>query len=587
MADFRCKNLGELLKQSKFAPEKQRLIQLNACETLIRIIRPHTEYPWEFVCFHITGYRPRNYALETRYSFNDLVNDLPIFAAELSRDMEITAEKYKGKTFTVETLAQKFDVCQKTINRWRSDGLIGRYMRFENGRKRLVFTAAGVEHYIKNHQGQVRRGRQFSQIDPQERRKIIKTLEKFSRFCPDRRTEAIRRTARRFRRSNESIRKILSDHERQIVKGRIFEKRSDFIKADQRMEIADLFARGVPVKELMAQFSRSKSNIYRALNIHWAQQLINTRIEYIPSKEFSDRSLKMEILNESGDLFESSEQIKPAPLEEESVNNSADATSKGSKEKPAGVMESYWQDIRTGQLLTQRQEAFLFRKYNYLKYLADELCRNINLKNPRGTQVRKAQQYLRQAELIKDWLIRSNLRLVVSVARKHTHRESELLELISEGNLAAMNAVEKFDYTRGFKFSTYATWAIVKRFATYRTKLSRRSSQIIQETEQEPLEVAQDLRVEPSIVVAVESARKSLFDVMRETLEQRERTIVQEHFGLDEQQKVPGLRKARSLSQIADMVGLSKERVRQIELLALQKLRKVLTPEQFEVITNG
>jgi len=243
-------------------------------------------------------------------------------------------------------------------------------------------------------------------------------------------------------------------------------------------------------------------------------------------------------------------------------------------------------DIRTGQLLTPRQEVFLFRKYNFLKCLADELCRNINLKNPRGTQVRKAQQYIRQAEQIKDWLIRSNLRLVVSVARKHTRREAELLELISEGNLAVMNAVEKFDYSRGFKFSTYATWAIVKRFATYRTKLSRRSSQTIQEAEQEPLEVAQDLRIEPSMVVAVESARKSLFDVMRETLEQRERTIVQEHYGLDEQQKVPGQRKARSLSQIAALVGLSKERVRQIELLALQKLRKVLTPEQFEVITH-
>ena len=587
MAELRCKNLGELLKQSKFAPEKQRLIQLNACETLIRMIRPQAEYPWEFVCFHITGYRPRNYAMEARYSFNDLIHDLPIFAADLSRDMEISAAQYKGKTFTVETLAQRFDVCQKTINRWRNDGLIGRYMRFENGRKRLVFLAAGVDHYIKLHQDQVSRGIHFSQIDPHERRKIIKTLERFSRFCPDRRAEAIRRTARRFQRSNESIRKILSDHERLIVKGRLFEKRPDFIKADQRAEIADLFAQDVSVKELMAQFRRSKSNIYRALNIHWAQQINLSRIEYIPSQEFSDPSHKMEYLSESDELFGSPAILKSAPIDAKSVISETDAVGKDSKANPAGVMESYWQDIRNGQLLTQRQEAFLFRKYNYLKYLADELCRNINLKNPRGTQVRQAQKHLHQAQQIKDWLIRSNLRLVVSVARKHTRREAELLELISEGNLAVMNAVEKFDYARGFKFSTYATWAIVKRFATYRTKSSSRSSQIIQEAEQEPLEVAQDLRVEPSIVVAVESARKSLFDVMRETLEQRERTIVQEHFGLDEEQKVPGLRKAKSLSQIAAMVGLSKERVRQIELLALQKLRKVLTPEQFEVITNG
>ena len=587
MAQLKCENLRELLKQSKYVPQKQRLIQLNACETLIRIIRPQTEYPWEFVCFHITGYRPRNYVLQDSYSYTNLVHDLPIFAAELSWDMEIPATQFKGKkAYTVETLAQRFGVCQKTINRWRNDGLIGRYMRLDNGRKRLVFLAAGVDHYIKNHQDQVRRGRQFSQIDPHERRKIIHTLEKFSRFCPDRRSEAIKRTARRYQRSNESIRKILSDHEQLTVKTRLFEKRPDFIKADQRAQIADLFAQGISVKELMARFSRSKSNIYRALNIHWAQLLNLSRIEYIPSHEFSDPSIKMKTLSVPDDLFESHELLKSTPNDPDSVVGE-DKVSGKQREKPVDDMESYWQDIHAGQLLTQRQEAFLFRKYNYLKYLTDELRRNINLKNPRGTQIRQAQQYLRQAEQIKDWLIRSNLRLVVSVARKHTRRESELLELISEGNLAVMNAVEKFDYSRGFKFSTYATWAIVKRFATYRTKLSKRSRQIIQAVEQEPLEVAQDLRVEPSMVVAVESARKSLFDVMRDTLEQREQTIVQEHFGLDEQQKVPGLRKAKSLSQIAALVGLSKERVRQIELLALQKLRKVLTPEQFDVITNG
>ena len=95
------------------------------------------------------------------------------------------------------------------------------------------------------------------------------------------------------------------------------------------------------------------------------------------------------------------------------------------------------------------------------------------------------------------------------------------------------------------------------------------------------------MRVQQNQIVAVETARKSLQDVMSETLEERERVIVQEHYGLTEGEKVIGRRKSRSLSQIAERIGLSKERVRQIELLALQKLRKVLSPEQFDILTQS
>ena len=159
-----------------------------------------------------------------------------------------------------------------------------------------------------------------------------------------------------------------------------------------------------------------------------------------------------------------------------------------------------------------------------------------------------------------------------------------MLEMISDGNIALMNAVEKFDYSRGFKFSTYGTWAVIKRFASYHTQKNKRQADTVSD---EMLEVAHDLRVQDNQITAVESARKSLDQVMSETLEERERVIVQEHYGLAEEEKVIGQRKAKSLSQIAALIGLSKERVRQIELLALQKLRKVLSPEQFDLLTQS
>ena len=218
-----------------------------------------------------------------------------------------------------------------------------------------------------------------------------------------------------------------------------------------------------------------------------------------------------------------------------------------------------------------------------MKFLAAKSHRRLDRTSPSGRLIRQIRLYLLQAQEVKDRLIRSNLRLVVSVARRHTRNDAEMPELISDGNLILMNAVEKFDFTRGTRLSTYATWAIVKRYATLRATQGRKP---VYQAGEDMLEVAQDLRVEDSRVLAVESARKSLDQVMSETLDQRERTIVREHYGLIRQTEISGQRKARSLSQIAKLIGLSKERVRQIELFALQKLRRVLTQEQFDLLTG-
>jgi len=244
----------------------------------------------------------------------------------------------------------------------------------------------------------------------------------------------------------------------------------------------------------------------------------------------------------------------------------------------------YAGEIGKADVLTAGQEKFLFRKYNYLKFEAVQWQRKIRLSRPQARLVSKVWGYLRQAEEVRSLLIRSNLRLVLSVARKHAHSDAEMLELVSEGNVALLNAVEKFDFSRGFKFSTYASWAIAKRFATLRSKQVRQVEHTVGE---EVLELAHNLRVGAGRVVAVESARRSLEEVMAEALEGRERLVVREHYGLVEPKKVSGQRKSKSFRQIGKLLGLSKERVRQIELSALHKLRRVLTAEQFEVLLEG
>ena len=584
MAQIRCQPLSDLLMQAKFASEKQRLIQLDACEALLRLINPDKQYPWEFICFHLTGYRPRKPEEDSSklLTFKDLQHDLPIYTEALSRTLKIPHSSIKSDNFyTIEALTQRFNVCEKTISRWRRNGLAGRFLLYPDGKYRLAFLARSVKFFVQRHKRRIRRGKEFSHVKPAERQAIIHRLDRIARFCPDRRQEAIKRTARKFNRSGETIRTILTDYERNVSRQKLFMKRTDNIDAGQAGEICTLYEQGHPVKTLMHQFGRSKSNIYRILCLHWAGELEKIKIAFIPSEDFFHPFAEQNILGEPPGLFIANDPSAFTALPKEKETLRDDKTKSHTSRTP---LQNYWNDIRSTDLLSQRQEEFLFRKYNYLKYLVATRQKDLNLKYPQGKLVRQLRRHLQEAQEIKEKLIRCNLRLVVSAARKHTREDAQMLEMISEGNIALMNSVEKFDFSRGFKFSTYATWAIVKRFATYHTQ---KNKHVVESVNDALPEVAHDLRVQDNQVVAVESARRNLQDVMAETLEERERVIVQEHFGLSEAEKVIGRRKAKSLSQIAARIGLSKERVRQIELLALQKLRKVLSPEQFDLLTQS
>ena len=137
MAKLQCQELEDLLSQAGYAPERQRLIQLDACETLFRLIEPDKTYPYDFVCFHLTGYRPRSNKARELITYNDLLSDLPVFVEELSRTMKIPSSLSGQKVYTKESLSKRLRVCQKTLSRWKKEGLFGRFLVFPDGRMRL------------------------------------------------------------------------------------------------------------------------------------------------------------------------------------------------------------------------------------------------------------------------------------------------------------------------------------------------------------------------------------------------------------------------------------------------------------------
>ena len=331
-----------------------------------------------------------------------------------------------------------------------------------------------------------------------------------------------------------------------------------------------MYEKGASVGALMKQFGRSRSNIYHNINVYRAEKLCVKPIFYMQSKEFNfDGRHRLDLLTPPAGLFDGL-----TKKEEKSV----------ASPKAGHSLEAYVADLQSFTVFNVRQEQFLFRKYNYLKYLAENIRQDINPLLPRTVDIKELQSLLHQARQVNRQLICHNLRLVVSAARKHTRNEAEMLDLISEGNLILMNAVEKFDYTREVRFSTYVTWAIIKRFAGMRRS---EAVQTVMAAADEQLEVAQDLRKVDNRILAIERDRRSLLDVLRDALEERERLVVQYHYGLTDPEKIPLQRKPYSLSQIGGKLGLSKERIRQLELSALAKLRRLLSPEQFELLTGA
>jgi RNA polymerase sigma factor (sigma-70 family) len=256
----------------------------------------------------------------------------------------------------------------------------------------------------------------------------------------------------------------------------------------------------------------------------------------------------------------------------------------------------YLEGIKDASALNRQEEMELFRRYNYLKYRAflarKQIVADFSTRlavSPRTTATRgagragsistarleKIEKYLAEAEAVKKTIIETNMRLVVSVANRHTITGTNIGDLVSEGNVSLMQAVEKFDYTKGFRFSTYATWAISKDFAHripgQKARADRTTSAVS--------EFEEELKIVD--VVAVERARHDLIRVIRDNLEPREQLIIINHFGLE---GTLVKKNKKTLKQIGDELGLSKERVRQIELVCLQKLRQSLSPEQFDLL---
>ncbi|MFP4139532.1 MAG: sigma-70 family RNA polymerase sigma factor [Phycisphaerae bacterium] len=217
--------------------------------------------------------------------------------------------------------------------------------------------------------------------------------------------------------------------------------------------------------------------------------------------------------------------------------------------------------------LSKSQEKTLFLRYNYAKY---RLARCKPKKDPTDDDALK---WATRAVIVREQLAHANLPLVPTMARRMSIPGVEFSEMVSEGYMAVLRSIEKFDIGRGYKFSTYACRAILSSFYRLGSKAKTRRKHIptyfdkAMEKSDFP-----EQRHEHERSFAAEAVRRVLSKNLAD-LSETESRIIQERYPA-----IPG-RKGRTLAQVGELVGLSNERVRQIEKASLTKLRIAIEEE--------
>ncbi len=536
-------------QQVRFAKREKKLEQVDRAEKLLAEIDPEKTYSYEYLCYRITGFRPETAGLVT-LSGDDAVHDLAAFIEDVTESSNLRIDEVTEPVRSVEELSRLLNVSTKTISRWRQQGLVSRKFLFDGGRHRVGFLQSSVDRFVANNREKVKRGERFSQLSDREKDEIIDQARRLAMSGMSQ-SEVARRIGATLDRSSETIRYTIKQFDDRHPDQAIFPDRSGVLDQAAKERISDEFLEGTPVDVLARRYHRAVSSIYRIVNEVRASRIMELPIDYMDSPEFHTRGAEGRIL-------------APTPANPQARRTKA----------PSGL-PAYLAALYDVPLLTREQEHHLFRRYNYLKYRAWKLREKLDPAAATSTQMDEIEQWYEQSVRTKNLLVQANLRLVVSIAKRHVNPNEDFFQLVSDGNMSLIRAVEKFDYTRGNKFSTYASWAIMKNFARSIPEEFKHRDRFKTVTEETFL-LTTDERANHLVLEAEQANRRQQVNRILHRLDAREQQIIIRRFGLGQGQE------PLTLEALGEEMGVTKERIRQIEARALSKLRVAAKDEHID-----
>ena len=465
---FKLNILESLASQARYAPRGKRLSQMAAAEDFLLEVDPDRGYPVGLVVHAITGYRPKHEDAAAGVNPAELLtglalqHDLGLFIEQVSADADLAAldpELGGEPILGIDDVCRRFGVTSKTIQRWRRRGLPARRFLFDDpaggrAKKRVGFRLSCVERFVAKQDGAAVRPAGTSPLSECEQAALVAHARRLVDAGQDRR-ETVRRVALRAGRSALAVLHTLEQHDRlhaDAAEDQILTRAADAPDAKRSAQLREAIDAGLGLFATARRLTVRTATAYRAVLEAKAERLASAAVKFHDDP-----------LYHADDPADAERQVEQLLASAESAIGQG--TGDVAELRAPKGLPAYFASLYRTPLLTPSLERGLFLALNYHRFRFAELRQALDPHLCRRRDLQRLERHLTRSRTLKNRIVTANLRLVVSVARKHCRPGLDLMELVSDGNVVLMRAVDGFDVHRGFKFSTYATLALMKGYA--------------------------------------------------------------------------------------------------------------------------